>query len=357
MIILEVINLKLELLNEYVRALLKDNKEVIGMYRKYLADTNELMIDTMLVKKENIISIKKLTGLQKHILAFCNYVRFERRLSENTIGAYANDLKKYNEYLEKKGITNTTQIKKDNIGEYLKNLEKEGISTTARARKLTTIKSFHSFLYQRDFIKEDVSCSVERPKLRKALPKVLTVEEVDRLLDVETNTVFDYRDKAMLELMYATGLRVSELLSLTLNDIDLENCIVRCMGKGKKERMIPIGEYVIDSMNNYLDRRSKLYLMKRDEHIFLNNHGKALSRSSFFKMIKKRLKICDIHVDVSPHTLRHSFATHMLEHGSDLRVVQELLGHSDISTTRIYTHISNQKIRKDYEEFHLRSKK
>ena len=161
----------------------------------------------------------------------------------------------------------------------------------------------------------------------------------------------------MLELLYATGLRISELLNLTMNDIDLENCIVRCMGKGSKERMIPIGEYVIDSMKNYLEMRPELYIMKKDDHIFLNNHGLQLSRSGFFKMLKHRLKVCDIHIDVSPHTLRHSFATHMIESGSDLRVVQELLGHSDISTTRIYTHISNQKVRQDYESYHPRSKK
>lgn len=288
---------------------------------------------------------------------YLSYIRYERRLTSNTISSYHNDLIKYLEYMKKRNVTRTKEITKKDILNYLEYLKDEDISTTSIARKLTTIKNFHSFLYQREYINVDVASSIERPKLRKTLPKVLTVEEVDRLLDIEIKTVFDYRDKAMLELMYATGLRVSELLNLTLNDIDLENCIIRCMGKGKKERMIPIGEYVLTSMNNYLEQRTKLYIMKRDDHLFLNNHGKGLSRSSFFKMIKKRLKLSNIHVDVSPHTLRHSFATHMLEHGSDLRVVQELLGHSDISTTRIYTHISNQKVRADYEAFHPRSKK
>lgn len=288
---------------------------------------------------------------------YLSYIEFERRLSKNTVASYANDLDKYYLFLKKRNISSVSKITKKDILDYLEYLSKEGISTTSIARKLTTIKNFHSFLYQREFIDSDVASSIERPKLRKALPKVLTIEEVDRLLDVSLNTIFDYRDKAMLELMYATGLRVSELLNLTLNDIDFENCIVRCMGKGKKERIIPIGEYVLDSMKKYLEKRPKLYLMKRDDHLFLNNHGKGLSRSSFFKMIKKRLKICNINIDISPHTLRHSFATHMIEHGSDLRVVQELLGHSDISTTKIYTHISNQKVRTDYENFHPRSKK
>ena len=288
---------------------------------------------------------------------YLSYIEFERRLSKNTVASYANDLDKYYLFLKKRNISSVSKITKKDILEYLEYLSQEGVSVTSIARKLTTIKNFHSFLYQRELINNDVASSIERPKLRKTLPKVMTVEEVDRLLDVPLNTIFDYRDKAMLELMYATGLRVSELLNLTLNDIDFENCIVRCMGKGKKERIIPIGEYVLDSMKKYLEKRPKLYLMKRDDHLFLNNHGKGLSRSSFFKMIKKRLKICNINIDISPHTLRHSFATHMIEHGSDLRVVQELLGHSDISTTKIYTHISNQKVRTDYENFHPRSKK
>lgn len=295
--------------------------------------------------------------INKYIKDYLEYIKYERRLSENTYNSYKLDLDKYFLYLNELGITSIKKITKDIIKKYFSELKDNGLSDKSLARKLTTIKNFHSFLYNHEYIDTDVSISIERPKLRKTLPKVLTIDEVDRLLDVETVTVFDYRDKAMLELMYATGLRVSELLNLTLNDIDLENCIIRCVGKGSKERMIPVGEYVLSSMNNYLERRPKLYIMKRDEHLFLNNHGKGLSRSSFFKMIKKRLKICKINVDVSPHTLRHSFATHMIEYGSDLRVVQELLGHSDISTTRIYTHISNQKVRTDYEEYHPRSKK
>ena len=295
--------------------------------------------------------------IDKYIKDYLEYIKYERRLSENTYNSYKLDLDKYFLYLNELGINSIKKITKDIIKKYFSELKDNGLSDKSLARKLTTIKNFHSFLYNHEYIDTDVSVSIERPKLRKTLPKVLTIDEVDRLLDVETVTVFDYRDKAMLELMYATGLRVSELLNLTLNDIDLENCIIRCVGKGSKERMIPIGEYVLSSMNNYLERRPKLYIMKRDEHLFLNNHGKGLSRSSFFKMIKKRLKICNINVDVSPHTLRHSFATHMIEYGSDLRVVQELLGHSDISTTRIYTHISNQKVRTDYEEYHPRSKK
>ncbi|MDE5587023.1 MAG: tyrosine-type recombinase/integrase, partial [Bacilli bacterium] len=174
------------------------------------------------------------------------------------------------------------------------------------------------------------------------------------LLNIETVTPFDYRNKAMLELLYGTGLRISELLSLTLNDVDLVNCTVRCMGKGRKERIVPINDFIIDSLSKYLEVRSQLEKKERHNQLFLNNHGKPITRQGFFKMLKKLLAEKGLNPNTSPHTLRHSFATHLLENGADLRVIQEMLGHSDISTTRIYTHISNQQVRNDYEKFHPR---
>ena len=158
----------------------------------------------------------------------------------------------------------------------------------------------------------------------------------------------------MLELIYGTGLRISELLSLTLNDIDLINCTVRCMGKGRKERVLPINEYIIEYLEKYLDIRSKLEKKIKYKELFLNNHGKPITRQGFFKILKKLLLEKGLNTNISPHTLRHSFATHLLENGADLRLIQEMLGHSDISTTRIYTHISNQKVKTDYEEYHPR---
>lgn len=158
----------------------------------------------------------------------------------------------------------------------------------------------------------------------------------------------------MLELLYGTGLRVSEMLNLTFHDIDLENCTLRCTGKGKKERIVPIGEYIIESLNNYLSVRSKLDKGRRCEYIFLSSYGRKMTRQGFFKFLKSELALKNIHKDVSPHTLRHSFATHMLEHGANLRVIQELLGHSDISTTRVYTHVSNIQIKDDYKVYHPR---
>ena len=288
---------------------------------------------------------------------FISHIEFEKRLSKNTSYSYKNDLNKYKDYLKEKGITNTKDISKSDVEKYLEKLNKDDVKTSSIARKLTTIKTFHNYLFQKQKISVDVTETIERPKLRKKLPNVLTVDEVDRLLDIDCKTKFDYRNKSMLELMYGTGLRITELLDLKLNDFDLENCVIRCYGKGSKERIVPIGEYTMESLMNYLEIRNELLRKRTCEYLFLNNLGGRLSRFSFFKILKKMLVEKGIHKDVSPHSLRHSFATHMLEYGADLRSIQELLGHSDIATTKIYTHISNNKIKKEYEEFHPRSQK
>ena len=300
---------------------------------------------------------KKLSPMQIKINDFISHIQFEKRLSENTKNSYQNDLKHYRLYLEDKKIYSVENISKSDIEKYLEKLKKDDVKTSSIARKLTTIKAFHNYLFQTQTIAVDVSETIERPKLRKKLPNVLTIDEVDRLLNIECKTKFDYRNKSMLELMYGTGLRISEMLDLKLTDFDLENCIIRCYGKGSKERIVPIGEYTMESLIAYLEVRNLFLKRKNCEYLFLNNLGGRLSRFSFFKILKKMLEEKGIHKDVSPHSLRHSFATHMLEYGADLRSIQELLGHSDIATTKIYTHISNNKIKKDYEEFHPRSKK
>ena len=174
------------------------------------------------------------------------------------------------------------------------------------------------------------------------------------MLDIKLDSKFDYRNKAMLELMYGTGLRVSELVSLTLNDIDSTNCIIRIMGKGSKEREIPLGEYSIYYLNKYLEVRSSMLKGNDDNKLFLNNHGRGMTRQGFFKNLKKILKEKGLNTDISPHTLRHSFATHLLNRGADLRSIQEMLGHSDISTTKIYTHVSDDKVSSDYKKYHPR---
>lgn len=295
--------------------------------------------------------------IKDSIIDYINYLRVERRLSKNTYNSYERDLKDYLIFLNKKDITTLKKIEKKHIIDHLEYLNKNKLTTTSIARKLTAIKNFHKYIYAKELTKDDVSLTIERPKLRKALPNVLTIEDVDKLLDIKLNTPFDYRNKAMLELLYGTGLRITELLDLKITDIDFENCILRCFGKGSKERTVPIGEYIIDALNEYLPKRNILLKGKKEDYLFLNNLGGRLSRFSFFKILKKMLKERNINKNVSPHSLRHSFATHMLEYGADLRSIQELLGHSDISTTRIYTHITNKKVTDDYIEYHPRSKK
>ncbi len=293
--------------------------------------------------------------MKESIDDYINYLMFERRMSDNTYKSYEKDLIKYNEFLEKKSVKEVNDIEQRNIKDYLEYLSKEQLATSSIARKLTTIKNFHRYLFNTNKISKDVALNLDRPKLRKSLPNTLTIAEVDRLLNIEIKTPFDCRNKAMLELMYGTGFRISELLDLKMQDVDFENCVVRCFGKGSKERIVPIGEYIIDSLKNYLECRHVLSKNKRSEYLFLNGQGGKLSRFSFFKILKKILKEKGINKDVSPHSLRHSFATHMLEYGADLRSIQELLGHSDITTTRIYTHITNKQIQHDYEEYHPRN--
>ena len=225
------------------------------------------------------------------------------------------------------------------------------------AHNLTVIKNFHIYLLKENLVDTDVSEFIERPKLKKALPKTLSVEEIERLLDINLLTPFDYRNKAMLELMYGCGLRVSELVNLENNDLDMINCLIRITGKGNKDRIIPIGEYSIYYLKEYLKVREKLLKRKVCNKLFLNNHGQGISRQGFFKILKEILLKKNLNSDVSPHTLRHSFATHLINRGADLRSIQEMLGHTDISTTKIYTRVSDEKVLQDYEKFHLRSKK
>ena len=285
---------------------------------------------------------------------YLEYVIVEQHLTQNTKDSYEDELDKYIAYLKENHISNIENVETGDITDYLIKLKHDGLDPRSISHSITVIRNIHKYLLKIGRLKDDVSLNIERPKLRKSLPVTLTVSEVDKLLDIELNTPFDYRNKAMLELIYGTGLRISELLSLTLNDIDLTNCTIRCMGKGRKERILPINEYVIEYLEKYIYVRNKLEKTVKYKELFLNNHGKPISRQGFFKLLKKLLLEKGLNTNISPHTLRHSFATHLLENGADLRLIQEMLGHSDISTTRIYTHISNQKVKTDYEEYHPR---
>ena len=295
--------------------------------------------------------------IEDAIVDFIQYCLFEKGLTDQTVSSYQNDLDVYLSFLQDKNVFLVKDITSDYIKEFLK-IRGNSESTSTVAHNLTVIKNFHKYLIKENIVKEDESLFISRPKLQKRLPRALTVEEVDLLLDITLNTPFDYRNKAMLELMYGAGLRVSELVSLTLNQIDLENGLIRIMGKGRKEREIPIGEYGVYYLKLYLEHRGMLIKNHRQEDaLFLNNHGKQITRQGFFKILKQLLLDKGLNPDVSPHTLRHSFATHLLSHGADLRSIQEMLGHSDISTTKIYTHVSDEKVEADYKKYHPREHK
>ena len=294
-------------------------------------------------------------NIKEAIEDFINYCIFEKGLSDKTKESYENDLKVYNEYLNSKHITNVENIKSEHIKDFLK--ERSTEETTTIAHNLTVIKNFHVYLLKENITKTNESEYIERPKLKKTLPKTLSIEDVDKLLNIELKTPFDYRNKAMLELMYGCGLRVSELISIELNDIDMTNCLIRVYGKGNKEREIPLGEYAIHYLQEYISRRELLLKKKTCTKLFLNNHGQGMTRQGFFKNLKDILREKGLNPEVSPHTLRHSFATHLINQGADLRSIQEMLGHSDISTTKIYTKVTDEKVLNDYNEYHLRSTK
>ena len=266
---------------------------------------------------------------------------------ETTINSYILDIYKYLEYLDKDYDKTDNQ----DIYNYLSELEKEKYSIYSVVRKISSIKSFYTFLNIEEIYK--LNLDIERPRFYKKLPHVLTIDEVDKLLDIELKTPFDYRNKAMLELMYATGLRVSELINLTPLNIDLDKQLVRCYGKGNKERIVPMGDIACKYLKIYLDE-SRDALVKKNlcDYLFLNNHGKQITRQGFFKNLKIIAEKQGINEDITPHMLRHSFATHLLNNGADLRSIQLMLGHENISTTGIYTNVSTEKIKDNYDLYY-----
>ncbi len=288
---------------------------------------------------------------------FMVYLQIDKKYSENTIDAYHHDLMRYYKYVNEIEHKDFGAIKKKEIKNYLKYLNDSGLDQRSVSRNISSIRSFYKFLLIEKYVKNNPSDLLELPKRKKTLPQVLSMEEIDRLLDIPLTDPYSYRNKAMLELMYATGLRVSELINLKLHDVDLSMAYVRTVGKGDKERIIPIGDVALNVLKNYMENYRKLLLKgKVTDALFLNNHGLGMTRQGFFKILKNLAKEKDIKTPFSPHTLRHSFATHLLNNGADLRSIQELLGHSDISTTQIYTHISNQRLKENYQNFHPHAK-
>lgn len=281
---------------------------------------------------------------------FTEYLLIDKKYSENTINSYKNDLKKFQNYFINTTIDNINEQK---IKEYLKNLSKENNETKTISHNISTLRSFYKFLLIEKKLNKNPMEWIELPKIKKTLPKTLSIDDINKLLDFTLKDSFSYRNKAMLELMYSSGLRVSELVNVKINDIDNELCVIRVMGKGNKERIIPIGDYAIKYIDIYSkEHRNKLIKKQYNDYLFLNNHGKKMTRQGFFKIIKNIAKIQNIKTEFSPHTLRHSFATHLLNGGADLRSIQEMLGHSDISTTQIYTHVSKELLKENYDNFH-----
>jgi len=291
---------------------------------------------------------------------FLNYLLIDRMLSENTIKSYGLDMQSFLTFLEERKIQ-VKGVNKQDLQQYLAHLYDAGFESSTVSRHLSTLRAFYDYLLLEGVVKASPCELIESPKLSTKLPTVLTLAEVTGLLDsLTSDTPNNVRNKAMIELLYASGMRVSELLDLNLADLYLEMGFMRCLGKGSKERLVPIGELAIHALERYLTIGGRPELLKEGKNtdaLFLNRLGSRMSRQGFWKILKAQARLAGIEKDISPHKLRHSFATHLIENGADLRIVQELLGHADISTTQIYTHISRSHLQKVIEEAHPRSKK
>lgn len=282
-----------------------------------------------------------------------NYLILEKGLSDNTKESYRYDLENFYNFFKERNICD---LDEQDIIKYLKYLQESmKLSSRSIERHLTTLRGFFKYLAKME-ITHDITKNIDNLKLGKFLPMTLSEEEINLLMDIKLDNPFAYRTKAMLELMYGSGLRVSELVNLEINDIDLYNNTIIVNGKGSKERIVPLGDYAKEYLIMYLQNRNALIKRKNGnpDKLFLNNHGKPITRNGFNYLLGNILKEKGIEKEVTPHTLRHSFATHMLNNGADLRTIQELLGHSDIVTTRIYTHVAKKQIHDNYDKYEMR---
>ncbi|AYV69896.1 MULTISPECIES: site-specific tyrosine recombinase XerD [Niallia] len=297
--------------------------------------------------------------MEDQLKDFIHYLLVEKGLASNTLVSYERDLKSYIKYMKNVEQCNLKEIQRSHIIRFLGFLKDQGKSSKTIARHIASIRAFHQFLFRDRVLEEDPTVHIETPQAERTLPKVLSMEEVEALLDFpHKNDHYGLRDKAMLELLYATGIRVSELINLNMDDVHLTMGFIRCIGKGNKERIIPIGGAATRALEDYLHQGRPTFLnqKKSTEHsLFLNHHGNRLTRQGFWKILKRLGKEAHIEKEITPHTLRHSFATHLLENGADLRAVQEMLGHADISTTQIYTHVTKTRLKDVYSQFHPRA--
>ena len=288
---------------------------------------------------------------------FLNFLVVEKGLSPNTLEAYSRDLIQYFHFLETKGLTNLSQTHSETLYEYLGTLRSRKFSGRTQARILSALRSFYRFLQEEALRKDNPALPLQGPKPKRTLPKTLSEMEVETLLhQPKADSARGLRDGAMLEVLYATGLRVSELIALTLDQLELEAHLIRTMGKGSKERLVPIGKTASGSLMEYLQKgRNRLLKDHLTPWVFVNSRGGRLSRQGFWKILRQYGRQAGITKTISPHTLRHTFATHLLEGGADLRSIQTMLGHADISTTQIYTLVTNEHLREAYRRYHPRA--
>jgi len=297
------------------------------------------------------------SGLMNELIEqFLSYISVERGMADNTLSSYKRDLSRFTDYLKSKKIDSIDNVSRQMINSFMMAEKDRGLGSNSISRELACIKSFFKFLLKENIVKENVATIIESPKLWKKLPNTLSVAEVEVLLNApNVRDLMEIRDKACLELMYATGMRVSELVNLRMDGVNIGAGFAKCFGKGSKERIVPFGKKAKESLVRYLEKSRPDFLKKHvSNFLFLTRLGKPMSRQTFWKIIKRYVKIARIKKKVTPHSLRHSFATHILERGADLRIVQEMLGHSDISTTQIYTHVSKDRLKSIHQKFHPR---
>ena len=298
---------------------------------------------------------KKWTEISR---GYRTHMRLEKHLSDNTIDSYMRDLAQFAHYILRMYDVPPKKVEPEMISNYMNRLYELGREKSSQARALSGIKSFFNYLLLEEIIDSSPAELIEAPKSSRPLPDTLSTEEIDRIINsIDPSTTKGLRDRAIIELLYSCGLRVSEVVGLRISCLYLKDGFLRVIGKGDKERLVPMGEMAADAVNEYLDVRPDPAGTPFDDILFLNRFGKSLSRQSMFMMVKKQALLADVRANISPHTFRHSFATHLVENGADLRAVQEMLGHENITTTEIYTHLSFEDLKGFYEKAHPRAGK
>lgn len=290
------------------------------------------------------------------ITVFCDYLKNERKLSKNTLDSYARDLRKFHEFLEEHSIDSHLDVSDNTVLTYQFYLQNLGRSAATVSRNLATLRTFFGYLLDEGLITKNPTRKLVSPKAERKMPKILTLGEVDRLLnqpDIQSDT--GKRDRAMLELLYASGIRVTEMVSLNMDDINTDIGYIRCKNERSKDRIIPIGKMAKDAVSDYMDISREKLLKAETNALFVNYYGKRLTRQGFWKIVKRYTQMAEIEKPITPHTLRHSFATHLIQNGADLKSVQEMLGHSDISTTQMYIELSRSRIQEVYNKAHPRA--